>query len=63
MCREKPQGGAGYEVWREKPVGYLKVCTYRYIYISGILVGSELGKDLGLGSYPDIVSLKFIDPP
>jgi hypothetical protein len=33
MCREKPQGGAGYEVWREKPVGYLKVCIDIYIYI------------------------------
>jgi len=61
MCREKPQGGGGYEVWREKPIGYLKV--YVFIYIYCILVRSELGKDLGLGSYPHTVSLKFIDPP
>ncbi len=33
MCREKPQGGGGYEVWREKPIGYLKV--YVFIYTSG----------------------------
>ncbi len=37
--------------------------VYIYIYIYGMLVGSELDKDLGLGSYPDIVSLKFTDPP
>jgi hypothetical protein len=43
-----------YEVWTEKPAGYLE----GYIYILG---GGELGKDPGPRSYPVII--KFIDPP